>query len=104
MSKPSSVYVIGSGYVDLLRLFASRKWITRGHRVTCVDNNELKVKALRDGGVPIFERHLPELLAKHLNRAGEFSTDLASSVEKSQWANLSARLMPPTSRSRGRGH
>jgi hypothetical protein len=30
-----------------------------------VDNDEAKVKQLCEGGVPIFEEHLPELLAKH---------------------------------------
>jgi len=34
--------------------------------------------------VPIFEDHLPELLARHLGRAVEFTTDLASAVERSE--------------------
>jgi UDPglucose 6-dehydrogenase len=55
-----------------------------GHQVTCVDNDELKVKTLREGGVPIFEHHLPELLAKHLNRGVEFTTGLAGAVERSE--------------------
>jgi UDPglucose 6-dehydrogenase len=49
-----------------------------------VDNDEAKVKTLRQGGVPIFEHHLPELLAKHLNRGVEFTTDLAGAVERSE--------------------
>ena len=81
MSKPISICVVGSGYVGLV---ASVCLAEMGHQVTCVDNDELKVKTLREGGIPIFERHLPELLAKHLNRAVEFTTDLASSVEKSE--------------------
>jgi UDPglucose 6-dehydrogenase len=56
-----------------------------GHHVTCVDNDEARVKTLRKGGVPIFEDHLPELLAKHRDRAAvEFTTDLASGVGKSE--------------------
>jgi UDPglucose 6-dehydrogenase len=55
-----------------------------GHRVTCVDNDEAKVKTLRSGGVPIFEEHLPEMLAEHLNRGVEFTTDLGSAVEGSE--------------------
>jgi UDPglucose 6-dehydrogenase len=55
-----------------------------GHHVICVDNDEAKVRTLCDGGVPIFERHLPELLAKHLNRSVEFTTDLGQSIERSQ--------------------
>ncbi len=55
-----------------------------GHNVTCVDNDEGKIKTLREGGVPIFERHLPELLAMHLNQGVEFTADLGGSVEKSE--------------------
>jgi UDPglucose 6-dehydrogenase len=55
-----------------------------GHQVTCVDNDENKVKTLREGGVPIYEDHLSELLAKHLNRGVEFTTDLAGAVERSE--------------------
>jgi UDPglucose 6-dehydrogenase len=55
-----------------------------GHQVTCVDNNEEKVKLLREGGVPIFEEHLPELLGKHLGRGVDFTSDLSGAVERSQ--------------------
>jgi UDPglucose 6-dehydrogenase len=49
-----------------------------------VDKNESKVKTLCDGGVPIFERHLPELLARHGGRGVTFTTDLAAAVEQSE--------------------
>jgi len=81
MSKPISICVIGSGYVGLV---ASVCFAEMGHQVTCVDNDEAKVKMLRSGGVPIFERHLPELLAKHLNRSVEFTTDLGAAVDRSE--------------------
>jgi UDPglucose 6-dehydrogenase len=55
-----------------------------GHRVLCVDNDEEKVKTLREGGVPIFEEHLSELLARHRSGGVEFTTDLAGAVEKSE--------------------
>jgi UDPglucose 6-dehydrogenase len=55
-----------------------------GHYVTCVDNDEVKIRTLREGGVPIFEHHLPELLAKHLNQRVEFTDDLSGSVERSE--------------------
>ena len=45
---------------------------------------EAKVKQLRDGGVPIFEEHLPELLAKHRGRSVFFTSDLSEAVEKSE--------------------
>jgi UDPglucose 6-dehydrogenase len=55
-----------------------------GHEVTCVDNDEAKVRTLREGGVPIYEEHLPELLGKHLGRGVDFTSDLSGAVEKSQ--------------------
>ena len=59
MSKQVSICVIGSGYVGLV---AAVCFAEIGHKVICVDNNEAKVKMLREGGVPIYEHHLPELL------------------------------------------
>jgi len=49
-----------------------------------VDNDEAKVKTLHTGGVPIFERHLPELLAKHRGRGVTFTSDLGAAVERSE--------------------
>jgi len=74
-----SVCVIGSGYVGLV---AAACFAEIGHRVICVDNDEARVKVLRDGGVPIFEEHLPELLAKHRGRGVEFTTELAAAVRE----------------------
>ena len=55
-----------------------------GHSVICVDNDEARVKLLCEGGVPIFEMHLPEMLGRHLGRGVKFSTDLAHAVEVSE--------------------
>jgi UDPglucose 6-dehydrogenase len=55
-----------------------------GHKVVCVDNDEAKVKTLREGGVPIYEEHLPELLARHADRGVAFTTDLGAAVEQSE--------------------
>jgi UDPglucose 6-dehydrogenase len=55
-----------------------------GHHVICVDNDEARVKTLREGGVPIYEEHLPELLARHRGRGVEFTTDLGGAVERSE--------------------
>jgi UDPglucose 6-dehydrogenase len=81
MSKPVSICVIGSGYVGLV---ASVSFAEIGHQVICVDNDEAKVNILREGGVPIFERHLPELLAKHRGRGVIFTENLGEAVEKSE--------------------
>lgn len=74
-----SVCVIGSGYVGLV---AAACFAEIGHHVVCVDNDEERVKILCNGGVPIYEEHLPELLAKHRGRGVEFTTELASAVQK----------------------
>ena len=79
MSKQVSICVLGSGYVGLV---AAVCFAEIGHKVICVDNNEAKVKMLQQGKVPIYEEHLPDLLAKHLNRGVEFTSDLAYGVEQ----------------------
>ena len=81
MSQPVSICVIGSGYVGLV---AAVCFAEMGHAVVCVDNDEAKVKMLREGGVPIYEDHLPALLAKHLDRGVEFTADLADAVARSE--------------------
>ncbi len=80
MTEPVSICVIGSGYVGLV---AATCFAEMGHRVVCVDNDEAKVKTLCEGGMPIFERHLPELLSKHRNQGLSFMTDLAFAVAQS---------------------
>jgi UDPglucose 6-dehydrogenase len=79
MSKQVSICVLGSGYVGLV---AAVCFAEIGHKVICVDNNEAKVDQLNQGGVPIYEKHLPDLLAKHLNRGVKFTSDLGPAVEE----------------------
>lgn len=79
MSDSVSLCVIGSGYVGLV---AAVCFAELGHRVICVDNDESRVKVLCGGGVPIFEKHLPELLEKHRGKNVEFTTELARAVKE----------------------
>jgi len=79
MSDSVSICVIGSGYVGLV---AAACFAEMGHHVICVDNDKDRVQLLQQGGVPIFEEHLPELLAQHRGTRIEFTTELASSVDK----------------------
>ncbi len=81
MSDSVSICVIGSGYVGLV---AAACFAEIGHRVICVDNDEARVRHLQQGGVPIFEEHLPELLAQHRGSRIEFTTELATAVDKSE--------------------
>jgi UDPglucose 6-dehydrogenase len=81
VSESVSICVIGSGYVGLV---AAACFAELGHKVLCVDNDEAKVKMLREGGVPIHEEHLPELLARRRQHGIEFTVDLPSAVERSE--------------------
>jgi UDPglucose 6-dehydrogenase len=73
--------VIGSGYVGLV---AAACFADMGHKVVCVDNDEARVKLLCDGGMPIFEAHLADLLNKHRGRNIIFTSKLGEAVEKSE--------------------
>ena len=81
ISNPVSICVIGSGYVGLV---AAACFAEMGHKVTCVDNDEAKIKTLREGGVPIYEAYLSELLDRHRDNSVVFTTDLGGAVEKSE--------------------
>ena len=74
------IAVIGSGYVGLV---ATACFAELGHDVVCVDNDATKIDLLRQGGVPIHEEHLPELLAKHRGTRVSFGTSLAEAVRSS---------------------
>jgi len=81
MVKKVSIAVVGSGYVGLV---AAVCFAELGHDVICVDNDEKKVETLRNGGVPIHERFLPELLDRHRNKGIVFSTELGEATRKSE--------------------
>ena len=77
MSKNVAITVVGSGYVGLV---AAACFAELGHRVVCVDNDEAKVQMLRDGGVPIHEKYLQELLDRYRCGRLEFTSDLRAAA------------------------
>lgn len=81
MSQSVSIAVIGSGYVGLV---AAACFAEIGHHVVCVDNDETKIRTLREGRIPIHEEYLPELLSRRHANHVEFTTDLKSAAEKAQ--------------------
>ena len=72
------IVMTGSGYVGLVSGACLADF---GHDVVCVDKDAAKIAVLRDGGVPIYEPGLSDLIARNV-KGGRltFTTDLAASV------------------------
>jgi UDPglucose 6-dehydrogenase len=74
--------VVGTGYVGLV---LGACLAENGNTVVCVDNDESKVAALKQGEIPIYEPGLAEMVAR--NEAEErlsFTTDIAGAVRGSE--------------------
>src|SRR5881296_1706585 len=73
--------IIGTGYVGLV---TGGCFAEVGHEVICVDNDAAKVKVLQEGGIPIYEPGLEELVQKNVAaRRLSFTTSTAEGVERS---------------------
>src|SRR5262245_59198224 len=75
------IAVVGTGYVGLV---AGACFAESGNDVVCVDNNQAKVRMLRQGKIPIYEPGLEELVRR--NRSEQrltFTTTLAKAVRDS---------------------
>ncbi len=72
------VAMIGSGYVGLV---SGTCFADFGHTVTCIDKDEAKVAALRQGVIPIYEPGLDVLVASNVREGRlSFTTDLKEAV------------------------
>ena len=72
------IAMVGTGYVGLV---AGTCFAETGHVVSCVDVDEAKVQALRNGQTPIYEPGLEELLARNIKAERlSFTTDLPSAL------------------------
>ncbi len=73
-----NVGVIGTGYVGLVTGACLSEL---GHDVVCVDTDAAKIARLKDGGIPIFEPGLEELVAANLSRGRlSFTTDVDEAI------------------------
>ncbi|MDE0309390.1 MAG: UDP-glucose/GDP-mannose dehydrogenase family protein [Acidiferrobacterales bacterium] len=76
------ISVVGTGYVGLV---TGAGFSELGVDVVCVDNNQSKIDQLNQGGCPIHETQLPELLERNsTNGRLTFSTDLKTAVIESK--------------------
>ena len=72
------IAMIGTGYVGLVSGACLSEF---GHDVVCVDKDAAKIDSLRQGGIPIFEPGLDEVVAANV-KAGRltFDNDLGQAV------------------------
>jgi UDPglucose 6-dehydrogenase len=71
--------VVGTGYVGLV---TGTCFADLGNKVTCIDMDERKIRVLREGGVPIFEPGLEEVIRRNV-AAGRlcFTTDYTEGLQ-----------------------
>ena len=76
------VAMIGSGYVGLV---SGACFADFGHHVTCVDQYESKIAALKRGETPIYEPGLDDLIANNVKQGRlSFTTELKPAVRNAE--------------------
>lgn len=78
----ANIAVIGSGYVGLVSGACLANF---GNKVICMDNDEAKITALKQGIIPIYEPGLKELVQKGVASSRlSFTTSLKEAVSSSE--------------------
>src|SRR5512133_1222954 len=75
------ISVVGSGYVGLV---TGACFAESGLNVTCVDNNEEKIRSLNKGEIPIYEPGLENIVSRNTAKKRlRFTTDIRDAVDTS---------------------
>ena len=74
------IAVAGTGYVGLVTGVCLA---SKGHKVTCVDIDEEKVKLMQSGVSPIYEPGLSELMGKSMDNL-QFTTDYSDAYSNAE--------------------
>jgi UDPglucose 6-dehydrogenase len=81
-ASPMHIGVVGTGYVGLV---VGACLAENGNFVACVDNDEQKVRRLRNGEIPIYEPGLNEMVPRNVAEERlRFTTDLDEAVRQSE--------------------
>ena len=76
------IAVIGTGYVGLVTGAGLADF---GNDVTCVDIDEKKITALKNGQIPIYEPGLDKIVSRNVSEGRlEFTTDLGEAIRSSR--------------------
>jgi UDPglucose 6-dehydrogenase len=76
------IAVMGTGYVGLV---TGACFADLGNQVICADVDDDKIRTLKEGGIPIFEPGLTEIVRMNAGMGRlEFTTDVAQAVKESQ--------------------
>src|SRR5258707_5753933 len=88
------IAIIGSGYVGLV---TGACFAEVGHEVICVDNDERKIKALRNGKIPIYEPGLEHLVLRNVSAHRlQFTGSIEEGVDNSQVIFIAVPTPPQT--------
>ena len=71
------VAIIGTGYVGLVTAVALANI---GHNVICIDKNKNKIKQLKKGFSPIYEKNLEDMMTKNKERL-YFTSDYQNALK-----------------------